>query len=1076
MRAGAILLALVLVFSLAARAERPPLYGSAAPPAAAAEPPPLLAPAAPVGAVGDAAAPAPAAAPEPAASPEPAAGPAAAAGTAAYDSTAQTAAPTGAPLIGVRTGDHPGFGRVVFDLPAGISATHLQAGDRLTVRFSSGDPLAGARPPRNVRTLSVMPGNAELVLAPGVRVRPAQFGNRLVLDVLDPGALPAKKPSAVPARHRPGSTDSSGASPAQPAAPAARPPVPAAKPWGAVAPPNASPAAASLPAPSAGSRAVSSVPLNGPSDGVLAGQPSPVEAASGPPGPPQAGRVAPAPVAPAPVAPAPVASAPAAPATPAPAGPVAVAAAPATMGDSVLLPFAADTGAAAFRRGDEAVLVFDERRPIDTAALRDDRVFGAAEIRLLPAATVLRLGLPAGRALHLARSPEGWAIAAGEEPALSPIRPELDTSAEGLRLRLPARQPGRSVTMPDPLTGGTLLVGTQRESGQGIAVTRGTPEFTLLPTWQGVAVAAVSDDLVLHQIVAGFVLGSAEPRRGLLISKADTDLGVLDDAVHLTRRFDFPALPLPALLQRLQAAAAGSGAEPAGMRTAPRIATAQAMVALGLGAEAQAVLSVAASSDPRAEDDPDLIGLSAIAALLAGRPDESAALDDPRLTGTDEVALWRGLRGAMMREGAADAAAVLAAEYRMLLAYPAPLQSRLLPLAAETMALGGEGETAQRLVEMRPHDADLDFTRALLAEKRDRHAALVILDRLAQSPDRRQRARAAPRAVELRLAGGEITPAAAADAMEKLLYVWRGDAREVALRQRAAELRAEAGGPRAALAMLRETAEAMPETQDAMRASRQSIFSAALATDAKTPMPPLELVALAEENPDLIAEGEPGLALARTLADRLAALDLPRRAAPVLEKLVAAAQPGAVRAELGGRLAATRLLLADPAGALSALGATAADTLPQPVLEARVLVWARATAAQGDAPRAAAALDALDTPAAMELGSQLLEQAKDWKGAAATLRRYAARSVPAEGPLTEAQAGTLLRLAAAASQAGDQAILVQLRDHDLARLPQGRTADMLRLLTVNPVLLPEDLTRSRREAVLAGGLVGTGGR
>ena len=62
MRAGAILLALVLVFSLAARAERPPLYGSAAPPAAAAEPPPLLAPAAPVGAVGDAAAPAPASA------------------------------------------------------------------------------------------------------------------------------------------------------------------------------------------------------------------------------------------------------------------------------------------------------------------------------------------------------------------------------------------------------------------------------------------------------------------------------------------------------------------------------------------------------------------------------------------------------------------------------------------------------------------------------------------------------------------------------------------------------------------------------------------------------------------------------------------------------------------------------------------------------------------------------------------------------------------------------------------------------------------------------------------------------
>ena len=358
----------------------------------------------------------------------------------------------------------------------------------------------------------------------------------------------------------------------------------------------------------------------------------------------------------------------------------------------MLLPFAASTGAAAFRRGDEAVLVFDERRPIDTATLHNDRVFGAAEIRLLPAATVLRLALPGGQALRLAHSHDGWTVAAGDPPALRPIRPELDSSAEGLRLRLRTQQPGRSVVVPDPLTGGTLLVGTQREPGQGVAVPHDTAEFTLLPTWQGVAVAAVSDDLALLEMADGFMLGSAEPRRGLLLSKADTDLNALDDASRLTRRFDFPSLPLPALLQRLQGAAAGSGTEPPGMRTAPRLATAQAMLTLGLGAEAQAVLSVAAASDPRAEDDPDVLGLSAIAALLAGRTDESAALDDPRLTGTDEIALWRALRAAMLREGAADAAAVLAAEYRLLLAYPAPLQARLLPLAAETMAMGGETE------------------------------------------------------------------------------------------------------------------------------------------------------------------------------------------------------------------------------------------------------------------------------------------------------------------------------------------------------------------------------------------------
>jgi hypothetical protein len=145
-------------------------------------------------------------------------------------------------------------------------------------------------------------------------------------------------------------------------------------------------------------------------------------------------------------------------------------------------------------------------------------------------------------------------------------------------------------------------------------------------------------------------------------------------------------------------------------------------------------------------------------------------------------------------------------------------------------------------------------------------------------------------------------------------------------------------------------------------------------------------------------------------------------------------------------------------------------------MEERVLVWARATAAQGDAARAAAALEPLHRPGALQLRVQLLEQAKDWKGAAAAQRRYADRTVPTEGGLIEEQAATLLRLAADASQADDKVLLTGLRAHDLARLPQGRTADMLRLLTEVPVQQPEDLPRARREQALAGGLLGVASR
>ena len=66
-------------------------------------------------------------------------------------------------------------------------------------------------------------------------------------------------------------------------------------------------------------------------------------------------------------------------------------------------------------------------------------------------------------------------------------------------------------------------------------------------------------------------------------------------------------------------------------------------------------------------------------------------------------------------------------------------------------------------------------------------------------------------------------------------------------------------------------------------------------------------MALVEENADLLPDGVGGEALEARLADRLVALDLPKRAGPVIEKLMQAAPTGAGRAGFGARLAALRL-------------------------------------------------------------------------------------------------------------------------------------------------------------------------
>ena len=69
--------------------------------------------------------------------------------------------------------------------------------------------------------------------------------------------------------------------------------------------------------------------------------------------------------------------------------------------------------------------------------------------------------------------------------------------------------------------------------------------------------------------------------------------------------------------------------------------------------------------------------------------------------------------------------------------------------------------------------------------------------------------------------------------------------------------------------------------------------------DATDTLAPLELVAVVEENADLLPAGPDGDALQARLADRLVALDLPKRAGPVLEKLMQAATSDVARAGFG---------------------------------------------------------------------------------------------------------------------------------------------------------------------------------
>ncbi len=911
----------------------------------------------------------------------------------------------------VRLGAHPGLGRVVFEFSQPTEVTTDRSEDSVTLHFSDTVVLPETNATtRNVLAVTSGSGTATIAIVPDARLHMARIGNRVVLDVMDPA--PTKRALNQPG---PGRVEPKLAHPVAPLAASLAVPSPsqATLPLGELTPAQAEPSPRVSQAPPP--QAQPTTPSNNVPETTLAVAASPVASPAG------------------------------------------------VQGNSVVLPFGASVAAAAFRHGPEAWIVFDERRPLDLANLASDAAFKSAVVQVLPAATLLRVTLPVSTEVRLERRPDGWMVIATDSPTSRAAMMPITRSA---RFVLPAPAPGQVVAVPDSETGSNLLVGTVKVTGTGVPVGIRVPEFSILPSWQGLVVEAFSDRTNLRSIPEGFAIETGDT-----LSPMPENGTALANAAGLTRRFDFPSETTPALLRRLQSQVQEIGEAPPQARIELRKAAAQTMLALGLGAEAQSLLRLAVEEDPRAMADPEVNGLAAVAALVNNRPQEANGLDAPELSGSDEVALWRAVRLAMTKHGASEAAPAFAATAAMVVSYPTALRNRLLPIAAEAMADGGAPQAVDALLASLPDEPSLAFARAIrLEQKGEVESALNIYDALASGRDRLASSKASRRAVMLRLATGRINAAEAAAALERNFLLWRGDGWERDLRLQTADLEVQAAEWRKAIDTLKETARLFPADSAMIAARITAVLSDLLHGPNAASITPLDLVALADENADAIAETDvAGMGL--LLADDLTALDLPDRAAPVIEHMAAAAPAGAGKARLGARLAALRLGEGDLAGATNALVTTDAAGLPAPLQEERNLIDARIHAQMHDTAGATTILSGIGTQAAEELRATVLADSGDWLGAAQALQTVVTGAIPEAGALDARQQDLLLRLASAQSRLADEASLHALGLKQAARMT-GARGKMFRLLTDAPVSNVGDLGRVADDIALARALPG----
>jgi hypothetical protein len=509
--------------------------------------------------------------------------------------------------VNVRVGDHPSFGRLVFDWPSEVPYRVVEESGRIVLRFAEPaqfDLERARRGLRNLRGIDATGDSVTISVTDGVRPRHFRIASRVVLDLLDPNADPNAPASSSPPRVRdtaPVASVVGGAAVSVPAAATAvaspAPAVVAAAPRAgvmpvaaaAVLPPAVPIASAVLPAAIPLPSPATPVPVVPPSMPAVSVETPPTQLFTAAPERPVAfvqGGVAPAGPSAAPAAPE-VLRGPATTAqTARPIEPPSTATTDAPLSpSSIVLPFPAGTGAAVFAHGGTLVLTFDAGGELDVSALR--RWFpGAEDIAVEGSRNTTTLLLPledASRAgVRLALGTSGWRL---ERGAVGRVEEAQEIVSEGpapegpRRILLPMANPGRVVVVREP--GGEGLVQVGPSAAGPLAALPGEPRSidgaTLLGTRLGVAVLVQAEDVSLRRVEGGFLLSL--PRREHVVED-------LSNAPPIPRLLDLQDLPVAELLARRLAALAESSTVNQQARGAARLPDefAAASVAEAVGA------------------------------------------------------------------------------------------------------------------------------------------------------------------------------------------------------------------------------------------------------------------------------------------------------------------------------------------------------------------------------------------------------------------------------------------------------------------------------------------------------------
>lgn len=919
-----------------------------------------------------------------------------------------TSVPTSGPKIGVRKGEHPTYTRIVFDWPRKVP---YQLGDyeaQTVVNFDEPARYNLSRVNRDpdslVRSLH-QNGNAVVIdVASGSRIKHFYAGTKLVVDVYRDQL--AQKPNAP--------TLVAAVEPVK-AAPVPATPKPEPKPKAAAVAEKAEP-----PVPKA-------APVAKVSPAKAIEEPKEVAAAEAEPEPTNASGLAGA--------------------------------------FSMRFDFLEPVAAAAFRRAGAVWLVFDKQTTQDLQGLKNWAGDGLQKIEQIdvPRATVLRIETAPGFNPRPKREGLSWIFEFAKLPILALQEVNIEAqphSAAGARLFMPVQEGGLAVPVQDPVIGDNLIVVPVIPLGYGINTPRNYPQFNILTSAQGVVYKPLSDDLRVRTLKSGIELTSSTSLKLSDTGKKAVASAKMGGLRGVSRMFDFdrwkvgPFEDFRENKRKMEKSVAGLKGP---RRELARLNLARFYLAHSMGPEALGVLKVMAKSDPDRASDPEFKALRGVASFAMGRLKEAEKdFDDEAVLAKDEGAFWFAAVKSAKGDYQANSLDLkrLAGVIRP---YPPRLKFPMAVILTESALSVGDVRQAESYLEVLEaeglSDRQTDEVKYLRGRTKeisgDQDGAVVVYEEVEKGDHRPSRAKAALAKAELLHKSEKYSDKDLIEALENLRFAWRGDDFEFNLLRRLGDMYVKIGNYRDGLRTLRQAATYFRKHPKAEEVTQEMIhiFEELYLVGKADDLPPVTAIALYDEFRELTPAGEKGDEMIRKLADRLAAVDLLREAAELLENQVQFRLSGMKKAQVGTRLALVYLAAGNPKRAIRALKKSKQRNMPEDRVVIRRHLEARALIDMGKEDKAILLLEDDESEDADLLRSEIYWAASDWRNASAVLKRLViAKGAKSNKPLDESQARIVLNLAVAYTLGSNERGVARVRTDYGAAMEQTSLRDAFKLI------------------------------